>query len=135
MGPLWFTQDGSSIITASGNIFYSSADAMFDMTYRGTLGQGGYTWVVHSAAAGKIAGLHTVYNAVFNPIGYYLQLYEDQQFSFLASSQLPDTPYNNTTYLSEGRFVAFSADSSKLYVIAKSGPAPGVVHSLYTFDP
>jgi len=133
-GPLWFTQDGASIITASGNIFNSSADPMFDMTYEGTLGLGSYRWVVHSSAVGKIAALRTEYDVFANPTQFLLRVY-DEQFTLLSSVTIPDTPYNNVVYRSEGLFAAFSADSTSIYVIARAGASPGVVHALYTFQP
>jgi hypothetical protein len=134
-GGVWFTQDGASIITRSGNIFNSSSNPMLDMTYAGTLGLGDYNWVTHAPAAGKLAALRTEYDAWFNPSQFLLRIYNDTQFTLLRTIMLPDTPYNSMTYPSAGRFVAFSADSSKLYVIARAGGAPGIVHALYTFDP
>ena len=133
--PLWFTEDGGSIITGSGNIFYSSSNPMLDMTYQGTLGLGTYNWVAHSPAAGKVAALRTEYDAWYKPYQFLLRVYTDQQFTLLRSVMIPDTPYNNVFYRSAGRFAAFSADATKIYVIVRADDAPGVVHALYTFEP
>lgn len=134
-GPLWFTEDGGLIITASGNLFYSSSNAQIDMTYAGTIGLGSHPAIVHSAIADTIAAVRIEYNNVFNPTAYLLRLYDDQQFTLIRSEQIPDTPYNGTTYLSAGRFIAFNASGTKIYVIARAGAAPGVVHALYTVNP
>ena len=105
------------------------------MTYRGTLGLGSYTWADHSRNRQKIAAVLVEYNNVFNPIAYHLRVFDDQQLSMVWTRRLPDTPYNNMTYTSAGRFVAFRSDGSKLYVIATAGPGAGLVNALYTFEP
>jgi chitinase len=133
--PIWFTEDGGSIITASGDVFVSSNDPALDMRYSGTLGLGTYDWAAHSSAAGKIATLRTEYNNVFDPIDWLLRIYTDNQLTLVRSESLPDTPYNSVFYRSAGRFVAFSADSTKLFVIARAVNAAGSVHALYTYQP
>ena len=132
---LWFTLDGTSIISDTGNVFYASTNDMVDMSYRGTLGVGNYTWAAHSQTLGKIAALRIEYDNFSNPIGYTLQRHNAQSLAMMNSEPLPDTPYNNMTYLSQGRFLAFPASSSAIYVIAKVGPNNGLTHVLYTFPP
>ncbi|NVB77637.1 MAG: hypothetical protein HOV81_04520 [Kofleriaceae bacterium] len=132
---LWFTRDGGTIITPSGNLFYASSDSTVDMTFRAKLGLGGYLWADHSEVAQRIAVTRVQYNTSFNPSDYFLELFDDQTLTLVSSRRIPDTPANNMFYLSVGRFVAYRSDGSKLYVIAKSGPMNGVVHALYPFDP
>jgi hypothetical protein len=135
-GQLWFTQDGNAILTRSGNVFYATNDATTDMTYRGTLGAFDHNWIVHSQAAGKLAAVRTTYDAWYNPYQFFLHVYDAQQLTLQRSEMLPDTPFNNMTYASAGRFIAFNAASTKLYVIARVGAMPpGAAHVLYTYDP
>jgi hypothetical protein len=133
-GNVWFTDDGSTIMTPSGNLFYASDNPTIDMTYRGTLGLDSYAWITHSAALDRFASLNTEYDASFHPIGYSVRTF-NAQLSLVWSKPTPDTPYNGMTYASVGRFIAFRSDSSKLYVIARAGDAPGVTHALYTYEP
>lgn len=133
-GGLWFTEDGSAIIMRSGNIFRSSNDPTLDMTYIGSLGEGDYGWVTHSQSANRFAAVRTEYDAWFNPKESYLRVY-DGQYTLLRATLLPDTPYNGMMYRSFGRFVAFSANLSKLYVIARAGTNTSNPNALYTFDP
>lgn len=134
-GDLWFTADGGTIITPSGNLFYASSDPVVDMTFKAKLGLGGYQWADHSPATQRIAVTRVKYNTSFNPTDYFLELFDDQTLGLVSSRRIPDTPYNNTFYLSTARFVAFRSDSSKLYVIAKAGPASGTTYALYPFEP
>jgi hypothetical protein len=135
-GDVWPTQDGSAVITRSGNVFYASNTPAVDMTYRGTIGAGYHMWITHSQALGKIASVRIEFDAMSNPYQSFLKINGDQQYNLLRDERLPDTPYNGMTYASVSRFAAFNASSTKIYVIARVGKqAPGVAHVLYTYDP
>lgn len=133
-GGVWFKSDGTSLITRAGTVFRASTDSVLDMTYLGTLGNSTYNWVAHSAAAARFAALRVEFNAWYSPIAYHFQLH-DEQYSMVRDEVLPDTPHNGSVYLSAGRFVAFNAASTQIYVIARAGTAPGVVHALYSYTP
>jgi len=133
-GGVWFKSDGTSLITRAGTVFRTSTDSVLDMTYLGTLGNGTYNWVAHSAAAARFAALRVEFNAWYSPIAYHFQLH-DEQYSMVRDEVLPDTPHNGSVYLSAGRFVAFNAASTQIHVIARAGTAPGVVHALYSYTP
>ena len=132
---LWFTADGTRVITRSGNVFRTSTDAMFDMTYVGTLGLDDRASVAHAPANGQLAVLRTEYDGWNNPSEFYLDTHDDVQLTLERSILLPNTPVGAITLPSAGRFVAYSADATQIYVIVRAGAAPGSTHALYTFEP
>jgi hypothetical protein len=137
-GPVWFVSNGTAMITQGGSVFRASTDAALDMTYIGTFGGGSfstgtYTSFAHSAALSKFAALKVEYNG-FTPVRHVLQIH-DAQYWLTRACALPDTPVAGTPVKSEGRFVAFNAASSKVFVIARAGSTVGAPHALYTFDP
>lgn len=134
-GDLWFTQDGNSIITRLGHVFYASNNPAIDMTHRGSIGLADHNWVTHSLQLGVLAALETEYDQFSNPYRFFLRIYNEQQLTQVRSEELPDTTYNNMTYKSAGRFAAYNATSTKLYVIARLGATPGVAHVIYAYDP
>ena len=137
---VWFTEDGSTIIGASRNLFFASSDPLIDMTPRGTLaaspGSLEITWAVHSAAAGRIATVGIDYDSNFiNVIGYQLRVYDDQQYALQQTIQLPNTTSGGTTYTSEGQFAAYNNAGTTAYVITRSRVGSGFVYGLYGITP
>lgn len=132
-GRVWFVSDGTAMVTQGGAVFRASTDAALDMTYSGTFGGGSYNMITHSAALSRFAAVRVEYSG-FTPVRHLLQIH-DSQYWLVRARALPDTPVAGTPQMSEGRFVAFNAASTKVFVIARAGTTVGAPHALYTFDP
>ena len=135
---LWLTENGDAIIAQSGNVFHVSTNPDLDMTFRATLEHtlGGIQGAAHAEAAGLIAVLDTDWDAMFNNVlGYTLRLYDDTSLAHVDGIALPDTPVGSFTYASAGRFVAWRADGSMVYVITRSATGSGDVYALVPITP
>ena len=136
----WFTQDGSKIITAAGNIFTANPAATSntsDLVYAGALE--GYPvlyselqWVAHSTAVNETATIPA--NDWTNPSvqrDIQLKCYTGDYFTATTTTDLPKLAAGGTDYLEHGRYVFYKSDGSEKYVLvqADSGaPSPfGVV--------
>lgn len=132
-GEAWFTANGFSIVTDSGNVFYASDNSAVDMTFEASLSSNAYlNWAEDSALLSKLAVARTVYDNQGNVSDEQLTEYNDQSFALVKTTSLPDTPYNSVSYRSKGKYLGIRSDGSKIYVIANATTA---VNALYPLDP
>ena len=121
-GNLWFSDDGSRIITRCGNTFRSSDDPALDMTYQGRMGNGNLLWVDHAPTNGSLAAIEYDFLAETSTIATY----SDDFLSPLSSEPMPQFLEFNQPAEATGRWLAHSADESDLFVVAE-GPSSTLI--------
>ncbi len=119
-GELWFTEDGSRIITRSGNVFQSSSAQAQDMLYSGSLpGVSQIENVSHSVEAGVLA-------VIPGSDDNELRVFEDQFLTETQTLDLPLLEVGGQRHATHGLFVFFSNNGVQLYAIARVDGSAGL---------
>ncbi len=131
-GDLWFNEIGTTIYTACGNTFTSSADPAQDMTYAGamTLATGDFFSVFmieqlsQSDALGEIAliELDPRYCGFFeyeDPCYTHLALHEDQFLNRQAVYSIRPLRVDDVDYFQRGLFVFHDATTGRKYLLSR----------------
>ena len=121
---LWFIHGGDAYVGADGGVFASSTDRTVDMTQLATLGHSA-VWAQDAPAVGQLATVYTVQDSSSNTV-VQLDVYDDQTYGLTESILIPDTPVNGMTYQNKAKLVAYSADSSTIYVLANTAVGAAV---------
>jgi hypothetical protein len=123
-GDLWFSEDGLQIFTKCGHVFNATAEQSTDMTYYGTLENITRTRsVAHSTEATLVAAIP--YSFSDDTIDTSLSLLNDDTLTLNSSVALPQVTVDATSYPTHGKFVFFSEDGSRYFVIIQTDPASG----------
>jgi len=116
-GGIFYSADGNRMLTGCGTLFRTTASKSDDMTYSGALSA---TQLVTAAADSAITHKFVAIPAV----GYIspttdteLQFYDDAYLTVLGRVALPKYTPSAPWH---GRYVFYSADSSKLYVVLQA---------------
>jgi hypothetical protein len=125
-GDLWFSDDGNRIFTACGNVFRSSTNPSVDMTYAGNLAGAPYIGYVDHSDEANLVAVMPKDSWMMTDVDTQVRLYEDQFLNFMEAIDLPPTIISSTLVPSHGRFVFWSADGSRLFVILRATPTTGV---------
>jgi hypothetical protein len=131
-GNLWFSEDGSRIYTACGNVFRSTNVQSTDMTYAGALeSETGIRWASNSQAAGWVAILPKNMNVWWNPVPRYdheIHYFTPDFLSFRGKSVLPSFVVENTAWQSRGRWHFYDASGVRQYVVTQADPESGMLY-------
>jgi len=131
MGPnIWVSRDGALLLTASATAFRTSTTQTSDMVYGGTLE--GLTLVEHlDSSISEIAAIPGVdpYGAPSNTTAdATVELFDTQYLATTGTIALPNWAVGTNAFITHGRFVFYSADGSKRYVIVQADASSGLVH-------
>jgi len=130
---LWMSEEGSSIYTACGNVFQSSATQSSDMRYAGAMSitesnsDNNYTYyriagLSQSAKQKEIALIERDSSCENNdPLGCrdYYDLFESQFLNQTATYSIPPMTVAGKAYVQRGLFTFYSSDGSKRVLISK----------------
>jgi K319L-like, PKD domain len=119
-GELWFTEDGSRIITRNGGVYKTSPVQAQDMVYNGSLpGINRVISVSHTFEAGEL---------VVIPDGddTLLAFLEDQFLTATRTLGLPLVDVGGQSYATHGRFVFYNDSGVFLYAIARIDDSAGL---------
>jgi hypothetical protein len=129
-GDLWLSQDGARIFTRCGNVFRATENAVTDMTYNGSLSMNDIvTSLDHSSDAGKIVAVSGV-PWFAEPDDVAFHVYDDAFLAYERTVLEPEFRVGSTFFRGESRFVFFSADGSRVYLVTQ---APGEAALLEDF--
>ena len=129
-GPLWISQDGSTIYSACGPVYRASTDSNQDMRYLGTLPFPSTSQSLStSATLGQIAAIPTVepYSIPATPnADTVVNLYSSS--SFTAVGQFATTPFqvNSSSFAAHARRVFYNSTSTAMYIITQADPSAGL---------
>lgn len=119
-GDLWISEEGAKIFTRCGNVFRSTDVKTSDMTYAGKLGNTNYVkHLSHSKKAGRVL--------VIPSDDTVIQLYNYNTLGLISNKPLPKFVVNAKPYPAHGRFVFYSSDASKIFVIAQADSTAGLL--------
>ncbi len=130
-GGVWFSVDGSRVFNSCATAFHVSATKDQDLLYFGSLNRPvQIVSLNHSAALDKVI-------AISKPYDYYssgslkvtdseIQVYDYEYFSDAGRIPLPQFTAGSKTFAAHGKFVTYSADSSKIYVVAQADATSGL---------
>lgn len=127
-GDLWLSQDGSRIFTACGRVFRATASRATDMTYAGALeATTGVRHLADSTVAGEVLAVAST--------GYLGTGHEDESILVFGADYLtrrpsvPVSPFITPagTFTGHGRFVFYSADSSRRYALVQADPSSAML--------
>lgn len=123
---IWITEDGTSLITQSGNIFSASSGSMNDMMQpKMSLGMQS-RYVSDSSAAAQLALIPAslLYSNV--SIGDTELWMYDHNYGFLNSIALPHFMNSGSDYAGHGKFVFFNSTGTTMFVIMQADTASGL---------
>lgn len=125
---IWITEDGTSLITQSGNIFSASSgstnDMMAPIAYISLQSQ----YVSDSSAAAQVAfiPIPQVYaNMSVDDTELWIS---DHYFEFLKSIALPHFMSGGSDYPGHGKFVFYNSSGTGMYVIMQADATSGLVN-------
>jgi hypothetical protein len=134
-GDLWHSEDGLRIFTRCGNVFRASVIQGEDMQYNGSLDMAGQvSFVDHSLEAGLVAAIPYSWSDANADID--LLLFDDDYLTLNHSITLPEFTAGKTRYPSHGKFVFFSENGTRHFVIVQGDPASGMLYdyAILSFD-
>jgi hypothetical protein len=120
-GMLWFSEDESLVFNRCGDVLQVSDNPDLDLVRLGDLTEFGLTWVTESLEAGRIATVS----------GQLIEYHDGATFARQEVATIPDVLLGGEFHESTGRFGAYSADGSQLFVIVDAG----VSYALLGLDP
>ncbi len=127
-GDLWFSEDGSRIFTACGNVFRSSTVQAEDMLYNGALeGMKAVESLDHSQETGIIAAIpgewwdDTTSDAT-------VRFFEAQYLGYQRTDNLAMFLTPVGAYAPNGKFVFLRSDGKQYFVIARADGSAGMLH-------
>ncbi|WP_242393118.1 PKD domain-containing protein [Anaeromyxobacter oryzisoli] len=134
-GDLWISEDGLRIFTACGNTFHSNTvqgtTAGSDMTYAGALeGTARVRWVDHSLAAHRVLAIPAADPWAYPPqpaADAELRVFSDDYLARQETVALPHLGISGTGYLVHGRFVFFSKDGTRRFVLGQVDASSGLL--------
>ncbi len=126
---IWMTEDGTSLITQSGNVFAASSGSTNDMMQPKTSLSLQSQYVADSSAAVQIAAIPLAQLNV-NPTidDTEVWMYDDQYFAFQKSIALPHFIANGSDYPGHGKFVFYNSSGTNMFVIMQADVAAGLVN-------
>ena len=128
MGPrLWISPDGARVFTAAATAFRSSSVQVEDLVYAGQLS--GMTAVEHmDATAGEIAAIPDVTYLSPATADTTVELFDPTYLGHVNGITLPRWIVGVSPYAVHGRFVFYSADGTKKFVVAQADGSSGLLH-------
>lgn len=127
-GDLWISEDGSRIFTRCGNVFQSSSIVSEDMIFSGALENlNGIKSLDHSSISKEIV-------AIPYDVSYPYDLLADTRIVFLddyymaqtMSYLLPEITTSGSSFSNHGRFVFYSKDGSRHFIITQADETSGL---------
>ncbi|MBE7157049.1 MAG: BACON domain-containing protein [Rhodospirillales bacterium] len=123
-GNFWFSEDGRRIIDASASALLTSDNNATDLSPNGNLsGAGGVDWAADSQIRQQTAVLTSV-NISRNAL---LQIYADDGLALQRQTELPGFTTSAGPYLSQGRYVFWNRDATKLFAITQAEDRAGLL--------
>lgn len=124
-GNLWYKEDGSRIISASGTTFSTSSVQAQDMLYRGALpGISQAQSFSHSSAARLGVAIPATNTFISPPVlDTGIRFFEDQYFDYRSQLVFPSFMVAATAYPAHGKFVFWDSTGTHCYVIVQADPA------------
>ncbi len=110
-GNLWFSETGTRLFAASGNVFRSSETRSEDMLYVGRM-NATVRSAAHSTEAARVFTLSASSPAV-------VRVYEDQFYALSGTVALPQFALATGTVAAEGRFVFVNRPGTRVFVVAR----------------
>lgn len=128
-GNLWLYEDGTKIITACSNLFNSTTLQSSDMTYYTALE--GITYVesaVHSKDTFQVAAIEMVHPYISSDsnLDTKVHIFDHTYLQKLSTFDFATTAdiNNMSSHMYHGKFIFFSSDGTKVYVLASSDQSP-----------
>lgn len=126
---LWISRDGARVLTAAGSAFRTSATEAQDMVYGGKLS--GLDAVKHlDSCTDEIAAIpDTPWSSPTSTVApdTTVELLNTEYLGHSGRITLPDWLVGASAYVTHGRFVFYSSDCSKKYVVVQADAASGLL--------
>jgi chitinase len=125
-GDLWMADDGDRIFTRCGNVFRARANPETDIMYDGSLDDGVLDDVIriqhldHSSVAGRVVTIPMAGKFQDPGLDTSVRFYNDDALAFLDNLQLTSFLADGAALPAHGRFLFFSADGAKLFVVVRA---------------
>ncbi|HLY08128.1 MAG TPA: fibronectin type III domain-containing protein [Planctomycetota bacterium] len=135
-GNLWYTENGSRILSSAGTMFSTSSIQAQDMRYRGSFpGVPQLQSCSHSAAAGRAVVIPAPTTSA--TADTEIRFFEDQYFDLQSRLFFPTFVVVSTAYPAHGKFVFWNSAGSQVFVIVQADPAAGLTQDFgrVTFVP
>jgi|GEM_PF-838441 len=121
-GSIFYSADGNRLLTGCGTLFRTTASKSDDMTYSGALSAAPLvTAAADSAVTHKfvvVPGTSSYYNPATSDTE--IQFYDDQYLTLLGRVPLPVYISGSVTAPWHGRYLFYSPDAAKLYVVLQA---------------
>lgn len=119
-GNIWISEDGERLFAASGNTFRSSADALLDMTYAGSVSESVFAiWADHSQERGEWAVATNIWTNTPD-LREKIVYFEDVFSGLLRSESSAPVPTHLRENPSTPRFVFFNDDGSRVIAVIEA---------------
>lgn len=134
-GGIFYSADGNRMLTGCGTLFRTTASKSDDMTYNGALSAAPLvTAAADSATTHKFVVIpgQNYFSTTTNDIE--IQFYDDQYLTLLGRVALPNYSSGSVSTPWHGRFVFYSPDATKLYLVMEADPKANLTndYAIYT---
>jgi hypothetical protein len=120
-GRIFYSADGNRMLTGCGTLFRTSASKSDDMTYSGSLTAApGVTAGADSAVTHDFAVIPSISSYPATTTDTEIQFYDDQYLTLLGRIPLPVYTAGSVTKPWHGRYLFYSPDASKLFVVLQA---------------
>ena len=121
-GNIFYSADGNRLLTGCGTLFRTTASKTDDMTYSGALsGSPQVTAGADSAITHQFVVIPgNSFNTTTNDTA--IQFYDDQYLTLLGQVPLPVYTSASVSAPWHGRYLFYSPDSTKLYIVLQADP-------------
>jgi len=128
-GNLWISEDGLRIFTRCGSVFRSANDPQTDMTYNGALENLNHVQnLASSVETSEVAAIPGVAYNTQKDADTVVQLFNYEFLTTKTSLRLPQFETSSGAANSHGRFIFYSADGSRLFVVVQADAAAGLLN-------
>jgi hypothetical protein len=129
------SEDGARIFTKCGDVFRSTEGQAEDMTFAGSFGaMMSIAHLSHSALANEVAVIREPDRCGTGAEDTRVGVYSYELLNVSRTIDLPISESPRGQVIWHGRWVFFSADGTKLYVIAQADPIAASLHDFTIFS-
>ncbi len=132
-GGLWFTQDGTRLLSGCGSVFSVSDVASQDLQPAGSapLALGGFRWADDSQAAKTIAVIpgNPYQNSIYGVQDTVIQFFASNGLNLQSETPAPTFSVAGKTYAGHGNVVSWNSAGSRVFVLEQADSAANLTSS------
>ena len=132
-GGLWFTQDGTRLLSGCGSVFSVSDVASQDLQPAGSapLALGGFRWADDSQAAKTIAVIpgDPYQNSIYGVQDTVIQFFASNDLNLQSETPAPTFSVAGKTYAGHGNVVSWNSAGSRVFVLEQADSTANLTSS------